>query len=209
MANHVYEELKARILTGAYASGEIINEKALADELNVSRTPIRESLARLEWERLVKIIPRAGAMVAPTELRQVKESYDVRLLLDGELGRLAAGRITQEQIADLKQIRIECLSLIEKGTQTELNEISHKVRRLLGEAAGNGTLLEMSDQLFNVTIRVWQGVTHQASYTELAAALLQEIDSLIIAFEAGDRDAAEKVMRDAIAYYTGKLRGML
>jgi len=72
MTKEVYSILKTRILSGAYGSKDFINEKALAEELKVRRTPVRETLARLEWEKLVTIIPRAGAMVAPVELNAVK-----------------------------------------------------------------------------------------------------------------------------------------
>jgi len=206
MAKEVYSILKNRILSGAYESGEFINEKALADELNVSRTPIRESLARLEWEKLVTIIPRAGAMVAPAELNAVKEAYQVRFILEGDLGRRAAMRATEAQIEELEAIRRKCERFVETGTQDDLNALSREFRAVLGAAARNKTLFEMSELLFNISVRVWHSIPQDDAHGELATALLEEFDAIIAAFKAKDGDAAEKAMQDAVRYYTDKLK---
>jgi len=208
MAKQVYSIIKDRILSGAYESGEFINEVALAEELNVSRTPIRETLARLEWEKLVTIIPRAGAMVAPAELNSIKEAYQVRLILEGELGRRAALRATQSQIEELQAIKRKCEGLIEAGTQDDLNAISREYRAVLGNAASNKTLFELSELLFNVSVRVWHTIPEKDAYAERASALIAEIDAMIEAFRTQDGGAAQKVMRDAIEYYTEKLKGL-
>ncbi len=206
MGKEVYAIIKDRILSGAYESGEFINEKELATELNVSRTPIRETLARLEWEKLVTIIPRAGAMVTTAELNAVKEAYQVRYVLEGELGRRAAERATPAQTQELEAIKRRCQALVETGTQDDLNAISREYRAVLGNAASNKTLFEMSELLFNVSVRVWQSIPEKDGHAELAAAQIAEIDSMISAFMANDPDAAQRAMQDAIGYYTDKLK---
>ena len=206
MSKKIYSEIQQRILSGAYESGEIIKEKELAEEFNVSRTPIRESLARLEWEKLVTIIPRAGAMVAPSEVNLIKEAYQVRLVLEGYMGRLAAARITEKQIAELEALKSECEALIDQGDQDDLNAISIKVRKVLGKAAGNKTLVELSDRLFNITVRVWHSIPENEAHSELAEALSTEIETLVAAFRDKDADAAEQAMQNAILYYIEKLK---
>ncbi|MEM6481021.1 MAG: GntR family transcriptional regulator [Pseudomonadota bacterium] len=208
MAKEVYAIIKDRILSGAYDSGDFINEVALAEELNVSRTPIRETLARLEWEKLVTIIPRAGAMVAPAELNLVKEAYQVRFILEGELGRRAALRATQTQIEELEAIKRKCAGLIDTGTQDDLNAISREYRAVLGAAASNKTLYELSELLFNVSVRVWHTIPEKDAHAELALALIAEIEAMIQAFKGRDGKAAQKAMQDAIHYYTEKLKGL-
>ena len=208
MSKKIYQEIQKRILSGTYESGEFIKEKELAEEFGVSRTPIRESLARLEWEKLVTIIPRAGAMVAPSELNTIKEAYQVRFILDGYLGRLAAPRITDAQIAELEALKEECAGLIDQGTQDELNAISVNFRKVLGKAAGNKMLIELSDLLFNISIRVWHSIPDNIAHAELSQALISEIDGCIVAFKAKDADAAEQVMQEAINFYTKKLKNL-
>ena len=208
MASKVYSIINDRILSGAYDSGEFINENALAQELNVSRTPIRETLARLEWEKLVTIIPRAGAMVAPAELNAVKEAYQVRFVLDGELGRRAALGATEAQIEKLEAIKLKCEGLVDTGTQDDLNAISREYRAVLGDAANNKTLFELSELLFNVSVRVWHTIPEKDAHAELATALTDEINEMIAAFTAKDGEAAEKSMQNAIRYYTEKLKSL-
>ncbi|MEM6891784.1 MAG: GntR family transcriptional regulator [Pseudomonadota bacterium] len=208
MSKEAYSIIKERILSGTYGSGEFINEVALAEELSVSRTPIREALARLSWEKLVTIIPRAGAMVAPAELNAVKEAYQVRFVLEGELGRRAALSASQAQIEDLSVIRRKCEALVDTGTQDDLNAISREYRAVLGEAANNKTLFEMSELLFNVSVRVWHTIPEKDAHPELARALIVEIDAMIAACKARDGDAAQAAMQNAIIYYTEKLKSL-
>ncbi|WP_424968791.1 MULTISPECIES: GntR family transcriptional regulator [unclassified Dinoroseobacter] len=208
MSDTIHNKLREKILNGSYSTGAILKEKDLAEEFGVSRTPVRESLARLEWERLVTIIPRAGALVAPIEIALVKEAYKVRYVLDGQLGREAAKRVTAQQIADMKELREECAGLVASGSQSELNSVTRRFRGVLGEACGNRILAELTEQLFNVSVRVWQGLHDPDSHSELANALLSEMDSTIAAMSARDPDDAEKIMQDAIDYYTARLREM-
>lgn len=208
MSENIHHKLREKILAGTYDTGAILKEKDLAEEFGVSRTPVRESLARLEWERLVTIIPRAGAMVAPIEIGLVKEAYKVRYVLDGQLGREAAGRVTSRQIAQMKELRDECAGLVTKGSQTELNDVTRKFRGVLEEACGNRILAELTEQLFNVSVRVWQGLHDPDSHSELAKALLSEMDATIEAMSNRDPDTAEMIMQDAVDYYTARLREM-
>ena len=89
MNKEIYQLIKDRIIKGIYEPSQLINEKQLINELGVSRIPVRESLARLEWEKLVTIVPRAGAIVSPIELGLIREVYQIRILIEGFIGRLA------------------------------------------------------------------------------------------------------------------------
>lgn len=208
MSKEAYSIIKERILSGTFASGEFINEVALAEELSVSRTPIREALARLSWEKLVTIIPRAGAMVAPAELNTVKEAYQVRFVLEGELGRRAAMNASKAQVEALSVIRRNCEALIETGTQDDLNAATREYRAILGEAARNKTLFDMSEMLFNISVRVWHTIPEKDAHPELAKALISEIDAMIAACKAQDGAAAQAAMQNATTYYTEKLRSL-
>ena len=85
----------------------------------VSRTPVRESLACLEWERLVAIIPHAGAIVDPIEIALVKDVYMVGTVLDGLLEREATRRISDIQMVRMGARCDECEVLPGSWTLTE------------------------------------------------------------------------------------------
>ncbi|MFN2435685.1 MAG: GntR family transcriptional regulator, partial [Desulfotignum sp.] len=74
----MYQILRERILYMEYHPGQILNENVLAQEFQVSRSPVRNVLNRLEWEQLVRIIPRTGSMVTEIEFNKIMHVFQVR-----------------------------------------------------------------------------------------------------------------------------------
>ena len=103
LANQIYDELEHRILTGEYAPGEVISEKRLVAELNVSRTPIREALSRLNQERLIKDTP-AGNEVVGVSRQDAYDMFLVKSQLENIAVRRAAENITDEELEQLQMI---------------------------------------------------------------------------------------------------------
>ncbi|WP_327086002.1 GntR family transcriptional regulator [Nonomuraea sp. NBC_01738] len=85
-----YEWVRARIIDGTYKPGARIRERTVAEELGISRIPIREAFPRLESEGFIRSVPRRGAVVASLTTRDVNELYDVRCSLEVLATRLAA-----------------------------------------------------------------------------------------------------------------------
>ena len=104
MRGDVCNVLRERIVNLHYKPGEALNEKKLADEFQVSRTPVREALIRLAGENLVTIVAHSGARVSDINLRDLQELIELREMLERGVGRLAALNITEEQIRDLEQL---------------------------------------------------------------------------------------------------------
>jgi len=151
----IYKQLHHRILFIDYEPGRILKEQALADEFGVSRTPLRTVLFRLEWEHLVKILPRTGIQVTELELNRMMNVYQARLELEEVVGRLAAERFSASHFETLDRIRQACDRLSgEKDTQA-LADIDFSIKALFLEAAGNPFLKETSDRLYALTFRLW------------------------------------------------------
>jgi len=151
----IYKQLHHRILFIDYEPGRILKEQSLADEFGVSRTPLRTVLFRLEWEHLVKILPRTGIQVTELELNRIMNVYQARLELEEVVGRLAAERFSPSHFDTLDQIRQACDRLSgEKDTQA-LADIDFSIKALFLEAAGNPFLKETSDRLYALTFRLW------------------------------------------------------
>ena len=98
IADQIFEQLEREILSGKYRRGEILSELRLSKELDVSRTPIREALLRLEQENIVAESGR-GMEVIGISAEDMLDLYDIRLHLEGEAARRAAVNITEEQLA--------------------------------------------------------------------------------------------------------------
>ena len=93
----VYEELKRQILVGEIAPGTRMMEVELAEEMGVSRTPIREAIRKLEKEGLVTIEPRRGAYASEISVKDMVDVLEVRQDLEGMAAALAAEKVTEEE----------------------------------------------------------------------------------------------------------------
>ena len=96
----VYEEIKNHILSGYYRPGQRLIETNLAEELNVSRTPIRDALNRLEAEGLITSSPTRGLTVTKLSKDDIKDLYQARAVLEGLAAKLAALMATEEELRD-------------------------------------------------------------------------------------------------------------
>jgi DNA-binding GntR family transcriptional regulator len=101
LREHAYAELRARIVGLELAPGTRLIERDLADELAVSRIPLREAMQRLQQDGLVIVVPRQGAIVSPFTVDDVRDLFDVRESLEVLAARLAAERADEDGIKSL------------------------------------------------------------------------------------------------------------
>lgn len=171
----IYNQIRNRILFLEYQSGQILNEKVLAEEFGVSRTPLREVLCRLEWEQLVRILPRSGTMVAEIEFHKMMNIFQVRLEIEGLAGRLAAEMMTASYLQSLEQLAEDCRALIEQRNKKDLAMIDFAFREILYDAGNNHVLRDISNQLYSLTFRIWFVIMDHGDWTEEVMALTNEI----------------------------------
>lgn len=100
----VFESLREAIISGVLEPGERLMEIQLAEDMGVSRTPVREAIRKLELEGFVVMIPRKGAYVAGVSDKDVADVFEIRAALEGLAAALAAERITDEEIEQLERI---------------------------------------------------------------------------------------------------------
>jgi DNA-binding GntR family transcriptional regulator len=151
----IYKELHQRILFIEYEPGQILQEQALAKEFGVSRTPLRTVLFRLEWEHLIKILPRTGVQVTELELNRIMNVYQARLELEEVIGRLAAERFAPHHFERFNGPLEKCDRLLDHKDPKALAAIDFTIKALFLDAAGNPYLKEMSDRLYALTFRLW------------------------------------------------------
>ncbi|UWG97722.1 GntR family transcriptional regulator [Dehalobacter sp. DCM] len=100
----VLEALREAIVGGVLEPGERLMEIQLAEEMGVSRTPVREAIRKLELEGFVVMVPRRGAYVAGVSHKDVKDVFEIREALEGLAAGLAAEKITDEEIEELERV---------------------------------------------------------------------------------------------------------
>lgn len=177
MTSNVYQIIKERILFLEYKPPQILNEKMLAEEFGVSRTPVREALKRLELEQLVRVLPRSGAMVTEIEFEKMMYTYQVRFKIEELVGDLAGEHMTPELIGGFEELKKQCLELMEVKNRRKLVDIDIRFRSMLFEAARNPILRMISDYLYNLTLRLWYITLDIGKWSEEVQAMYDEIDT--------------------------------
>ncbi|MEA1963561.1 MAG: GntR family transcriptional regulator, partial [Candidatus Aerophobetes bacterium] len=119
LSEDVYEAIKRRLGDKDLKPGTKIKEEELAEELGVSRTPVREAISKLEREGLVEIIPRYGTFVANLSPEDIEEIYDLRGALEGLAIKLSFLKLDREKfhkkLLEISEFHHKCKSYVEKG----------------------------------------------------------------------------------------------
>jgi DNA-binding GntR family transcriptional regulator len=145
-ADRAYEFAKARILDGRYAGGDVLSEGRIADEVGVSRTPVREAFIRLQTEGFLELYPKRGALVVPVASDEAEHVMETRLLVEWH----AIERVILREIRLTERIRaaIELQqSLAAAGDLGGFVEADREFHRIFVAAAGNPILLALYDSL--------------------------------------------------------------
>lgn len=143
----VASEIRAAILSGALEPGERLKQEKLAGDLNVSRIPVREALRTLEAEGLIENISGRGSRVVAITPEDAADALMVRGTLEGLAARLAAARVTKDDIRVLRDIIAEGRAATENQDQAAANDAHTRFHLELARAAGNASLYEQFEAL--------------------------------------------------------------
>ncbi|MGN0253156.1 MAG: GntR family transcriptional regulator [Lachnospiraceae bacterium] len=147
LRDEVFNTLREKILKGVYKPGERLMEIHLADQLGVSRTPIREAIRMLELEGLVKMVPRKGAQVAKISKEDLQDVLEVRKALDTLSVKLACERITEDEIRLLNNAEREFEKALASKDVREIAEADVAFHDVIHSATKNGRLKSMISNL--------------------------------------------------------------
>lgn len=206
MNREIYRIIKDRILFLEYNPGQILNENTLAEEFGVSRTPLREVLSRLEWEQLTRILPRTGTMVTEIEFQKMMHVFQIRFEIEGLVGKLAAEKITDDHLDKIDKIRQECSQLLHRRSRKDLVNIDIKFRDALYDAANNPTLRDISQYLYDLTLRLWYTISERGDWVEEVNPLLDEIEQTHKALSRRDSQEAGKLRREFLIKHFARIR---
>ena len=154
-SEEIYEIMKQRIIKLEYEPGEVLNEVELAEEFNISRTPIRKVFQKLNNDKLLNIVPRFGVQVAPIDFRDMKYIFEITRKLDPFAAKLAVERISEANIEKLEDIVKRLKSYeIEKDYQNAIND-DEKFHNIISSSCENPWLQDMLLSMHNHTERLW------------------------------------------------------
>jgi DNA-binding GntR family transcriptional regulator len=181
----VLEEIKRAIRDGRYRPGERLPEIRLANDLKVSRNPVREALRTLESEGLVEISPRRGASVAILSRRTATEMVEVRAMLEGVNARLAARRRDPAILASLGKVLELGTEAAKTGHLSDLARYNAEFHTLLAAAGQNHMLVDLVRSLRDRT-----SVAFGPPVPGQAARNWEEHAQILEAVIAGDEELA-------------------
>lgn len=152
----IVETLRADILDRRIGVGEILLEKDLAARFDVSKTPVREALALLCEEGLVQLFPRRGYMVSAISIKQVVDTFDLRLVLEGAAAERAAALLDSEQLRLLRRLQEHDCCIDAGNTSHRLEAMRHSLdfHVLIARASGNDLLAEQIEKLLRASRRI-------------------------------------------------------
>ena len=191
----VFENLRGAIVEGKLKPGQRLMEVQLAEQLGVSRTPVREAIRKLELEGLVVMLPRKGAYVANMSLKDVVDVLEIRASLEGLAASLSAERITDEDIKKLESIVEEFKDGINESNVEALLRKDVEFHECIFKSTNNKKLHQVINSLWEQVYRF--RVTYISDY-DSSLSIVEEHNKILDAIEKGDCELAKKYATDHI-----------
>jgi DNA-binding GntR family transcriptional regulator len=196
-----YERIRTLILDGEVLPGARLGQVELAEQLGISRTPVREALGRLTGEGLVEFLPNRGFRAAGLVLDQVVRRLEVRLLLEPGIARLAAERCGDD---GLDALRAAIAAERAATTRVAAHDASRDFHLALAEATGNPQLTAVFASLWMVEVGR-RLLARRSVEEEWTGADVSEHLAIAAAIEARDGERAARLMechiRDALQHW--------
>jgi DNA-binding GntR family transcriptional regulator len=202
LGEEVTRVLREEILTGAIPARERLATDEIARRLGVSSMPVREALAVLESEGIVETLPRRGYRVAPIRRRDIEDSFLVHSFLAGTLARRACVSVTDELLAQLRQLQVEIEAAVARLESTDsapgskeaeyelIEDLNFTFHRAINEAADGHRLRWFLRASFRFVPRRYYITT-----PGWIAATLEDHPEILDALEARDPDRTDEAMR--------------
>lgn len=190
----VFESLREAIILGRLKPGERLMEIQLAEEMGVSRTPVREAIRKLELEGFVVMVPRKGAYVAGISLKDIVDVFEVRAALEGLAAGLAAERITDEELEQLERSLIQ-VNISSEGNINAFVEGDSSFHNLIYLASRNQRLVQIITHLQEQIQRFRMTTLSQPGRTKIA---LDEHKKIVEAISERNAELSQTLAREHI-----------
>ncbi len=196
IADQIFDQLERDILTGKYKRGELLSEQRLAEDLGVSRTPVREAVRRLEQEDMIEDSGR-GLVVVGISKEDMPDMYEIRMRIEGLAAQRAAERITGDElremgdILDMQGFFIEKQSKTDSDNSDKIKDLDSQFHELLYRCSGSKPLCDILIPMHRKMTKFRKASVRKKSR---ASASLQEHVAIFEALKAHDGEQASALM---------------
>lgn len=191
----VFENIREAILEGRLEPGKRLMETQLADELGVSRTPVREAIRKLELEGLVIMLPRKGAYVAEMSKQDLLEVLEIRSGLESLAAYLAADRMDKDELEKLKSIQDELEVYADKSDVSGMLKKDVEFHECIFNSTDNLRLIALMSSLWEQVYRF--RLIYMSDYTAIKS-IVDEHREIIRALEARDDELSARLAKKHI-----------
>jgi DNA-binding GntR family transcriptional regulator len=191
----VFEAIREAIINSTLKPGERLMEIQLAEEMGVSRTPVREAIRKLELEGFVVMIPRKGAYVAGLSMKDIADVFEIRAALEGLAAALAAERITEEELEELERLLVKIGECIQSNDLNAVIEKDTEFHDVLFRATRNERLVQIVSNLREQIQRYRTASLSSPGRMKLA---LEEHKQIVEALSERDVEKAQQLAREHI-----------
>ena len=202
----VFEALREAIIDARLKPGERLMEIQLAEDLGVSRTPVREALRKLELEGFVVMIPRKGAYVADISLKEIVEVFEIRGALEGLAAELAAERASDDKIEEMERCLVELSKAIDHKDLGRIVEVDTEFHDML-YASGRNERLGQILSLLREQIQRFR--TRTMTHPARMKVALEEHRRIIEAVAARNGELARDLAQEHIESAENSLMALL
>lgn len=196
LGQHVFENLKQAIIRGEVAPGDRLVESRLADALDISRTPVREAIHKLEREGLLRKLPKGGFAVMNLSREDIEETFGIRCVLESYAARLAAENYSEEELLPLEEKIREFQKFLDKGQLDELPRINTEFHSLFYSLSRSPKLIKMINDLRDQIFRFRKILLKKDKWAE---ASNEDHRKMLEAIRERDVNRVERVVKKHIA----------
>jgi DNA-binding GntR family transcriptional regulator len=193
IASRIQKSLTSKIINGELRPGYKLDEKTLATEFGVSRTPIREALRELGARGLIDLVPHRGGIVAQISLDQLGDMLDAECEMEALCARLASQRMSAVEKGALQECHRQAQELTRDRDETRYLEINQSFHDMICDGAHNATLATMTREL-RARLAPFRQSQSEAQGRRLALSH-EEHTQIVDGILASDPDAAHEAMR--------------
>ncbi|MEO5598639.1 MAG: GntR family transcriptional regulator [Novosphingobium sp.] len=202
MSSIAYQRVKAKLLCGEYMPGQFLQVEEVSRDLELGRTPVHQALHLLGQEGMVEIIPRKGILVRADSMEDIRQAFEVRMLLEPHCAARCAEFATPELISALRESIEKQKALGNEPHSDELMPYDREMHSLITHNAHNKVIVDILQPIHERMTRTWL-MPHWRERDFLTT--IAEHEALVECIERGDADGAAAAMRAHLASVKGRM----
>jgi DNA-binding GntR family transcriptional regulator len=202
----IYKTIRDRICLLEYLPGARLAEEDLAREFEVSRTPVRRVLSRLEGEGLVESRHGVGTFVTDVDIDALAQVFQLRMELAVLIGKLDPIPRSEADVARVRGLLIRCDDLLKAPDAKVYARLNMDFFQELGAMIGNAPLREISERLYYLTTRIWLKAVPRLNLRDEIVVFRREIADILAAMEVGDLEAVGHIRRSHISMSVKRMK---